>query len=171
MNEKWKDGADAVKWYDLENEFLNYYKAIENLETRPDAISKKEYEFLQKAFDKHFAPPPIVADLVEADEVVFFGHSLGENDSQYLKPFFESQSSTSCRRKKITFFTYDDKSVRELKRAINHLTGLKLSYFFSMNQVEMIRRVDDGQQAYTDFVKAHITADRIDQVIKPLHYD
>ncbi|MBQ0141720.1 MAG: hypothetical protein KBT06_02795 [Prevotellaceae bacterium] len=52
----------------------------------------KDYDFLQKSFDPDFQTPPVVYDLLHADEVVFFGHSLGVNDSQYFKPFFTQQT-------------------------------------------------------------------------------
>lgn len=136
-----------------------------------DGDYDKDYEFLQKAFDKHFSPPPIVADLMEADEIVFYGHSLGENDSQYLKPFFEKQSSTESCRKDITLFTYDDAAVQGLKRAINKLTDFKLSYFFSMNQVKIVLQANEDRTGYNNFIKAHISKDRIDEVIKHIHYD
>lgn len=136
-----------------------------------DGDYDEDYEFLQKAFDKHFSPPPIVADLMDADEVIFYGHSLGENDSQYLKPFFEKQSSTECKRKDITLFTYDEKAVRGLKRAINKMTGCKLSYFFSMNQAKIITQANDDRKEYNDFINAHISQDRINKVVNPLKYD
>lgn len=136
-----------------------------------DGDYDEDYEFLQKAFDKHFSPPPIVADLLDANEIIFFGHSLGENDSQYLKPFFEKQSSTESERKEVTLFTSNERSVRGLKRAINKMTGFKLSYFFSMNQVKIIMQANDDRTGYNDFIKAHISKERIDKVVKPLHYD
>ena len=30
LNEKWPDSLDKVKWYDLENELLEYFKGIRN---------------------------------------------------------------------------------------------------------------------------------------------
>lgn len=136
-----------------------------------DGDYDEDYEFLQKAFDKHFSPPPIVADLMEADEIVFYGHSLGENDSQYLKPFFEKQASTESSRKDITLFTYNEAAVRGLKRAINKMTNFKLSYFFSMNQVKIVMQASEDRTGYNDFIKAHISKERIYKVVKALHYD
>ena len=51
--------------------------------TRDDLKMAKEYDFLLKAMDDSFTPPDIVTPLKEADEVIIFGHSLGENDCQY----------------------------------------------------------------------------------------
>ena len=32
LNEKWTDNLESVKWYDLENEILNYYEKIKHKE-------------------------------------------------------------------------------------------------------------------------------------------
>lgn len=56
--------------------------------TREYSEYTSDYDFLQKSFDPFFQPPRIVSDLLAADEVIIFGHSLGENDSQYFKAFF-----------------------------------------------------------------------------------
>lgn len=48
MNQKWKDDLDAVKWYDLENELLNYYTSIPDPSKGIDYISAEEKELLKK---------------------------------------------------------------------------------------------------------------------------
>lgn len=71
----------------------------------------KDYDFLQKSFDPNFSPPALVYDLLNADEIVFFGHSIGVNDRQYFKSFFKQQTTTDApKRKTITIFTKDEKS-------------------------------------------------------------
>ena len=57
--------------------------------TKDDLSIDMNYDFLQKSFDPDYNPPAIVADLLEADEVIVFGHSIGENDRQYFKAFFK----------------------------------------------------------------------------------
>lgn len=105
-----------------------------------DADYVKEYCFLQKAFDKHFSPPPIVDDLASADEVIIFGHSLGINDRQYFKPFFTEQSRFDrTKRKKITIITKDDSSEVEIKMALQQLTNNQLSVLMSKNDVTFIK--------------------------------
>lgn len=79
--------------------------------TRDDKEFSLSYDFLQKSFDPSFNPPAIVADLQDADEVVVFGHSIGENDRQYFKAFFKQQTDyTKKHRKDITIFTRDSAS-------------------------------------------------------------
>lgn len=47
------------------------------------------YDFIQKSFDSQYNPPAMVYDLMDADDITIFGHSLGINDSQYFKAFLK----------------------------------------------------------------------------------
>lgn len=51
-NKDWHGGLDAVKWYDLENELLNYYSELEREEIPRDIITEPERTFI-KAFNKN----------------------------------------------------------------------------------------------------------------------
>lgn len=47
LNEKWPDNLDKVKWYDLENELLEYFRGIQKYSEHPDdLITDHEREFL-----------------------------------------------------------------------------------------------------------------------------
>ena len=47
------------------------------------------YDFMRKSFNPHYSSHPVGFDLRDADEVVFFGHSLGDNDYHYFQTFFK----------------------------------------------------------------------------------
>lgn len=85
------------------------------------------YDFIQKSFDPKFNPPTLGVDLLLADDITIFGHSLGVNDSQYFKPFFEQQSQMTAKKKTITIFTKDEKSEMQIKRALQVMTNWNLS--------------------------------------------
>ena len=128
--------------------------------TRDDLKVAKEYDFLLKAMDDSFTPPDIVTPLKEADEVIIFGHSLGENDRQYFAPFFLRQADyDNPVRKDITIFTRDDNSKVEIKRALQKMTDGKLSALWSINQPVIIRTANlkEDQQLMYDFLVAHYT--------------
>ena len=94
--------------------------------TRDDLQMDPSYDFLLKSMDDSFTPPDIVAALKDADEVIIFGHSLGENDRQYFAPFFLKQADyDNPERKDITIFTRDDNSKIEIKRALQKMTDGK----------------------------------------------
>lgn len=128
--------------------------------TRDDLKMAKEYDFLLKAMDDSFTPPDIVTPLKEADEVIIFGHSLGENDCQYFAPFFLRQADyDNPVRKDITIFTRDDNSKIEIKRALQKMTDGKLSALWSINQPVIIRtgNLKEDQELMYDFLVAHHT--------------
>lgn len=98
-----------------------------------------EYDFIQKSFDPQFNPPTLGVDLLLADDITIFGHSLGVNDSQYFKPFFEQQSQITAKKKTITIFTKDEKSEMQIKRALQEMTNRNLSALYSMNNLQIIK--------------------------------
>ena len=108
--------------------------------TRDDGGIDEGYDFLQKSFDPDFNPPALVADLLEADEVIVFGHSIGENDRQYFKAFFKQQTDfTHPNQKEIFIFTWDDDSEVEIKRSLQKMTDNNLSTLYGLNHVEIIK--------------------------------
>ena len=128
--------------------------------TRDDLNVVKEYDFLLKAMDDSFTPPDIVTPLKEADEVIIFGHSLGENDRQYFAPFFLRQADyDNPTRKDITIFTRDNNSKIDIKRALQKMTDGKLSALWSINQPVIIRtaNLQKDRQLMHDFLIAHHT--------------
>ena len=48
LNQKWKDDLDSVKWYDLENELLNYYDSIPDPNKGIDHITEDEKKLIDK---------------------------------------------------------------------------------------------------------------------------
>ena len=119
-----------------------------------------EYDFLQKVMDDSFRPPDILATLDKADEVIFFGHSLGENDRQYFEQFFTKQvGSDNLKEPYIFIFTRDSDSKVDIKRSLKSLTGDRLSLLYSTNQPIIIRtgELKEDQKLFFDFLVAHHT--------------
>ncbi|MBQ9202373.1 MAG: hypothetical protein IJ154_08440 [Bacteroidales bacterium] len=140
--------------------------------TRDDQTIAESYDFLQKAMDDSFNPSDIVTKLREADEVVIFGHSLGENDRQYFAPFFLKQSDyVNTEKKDITIFTRDTESMREIKRAIQKMTDGRLSSFISINQPTFIRTaeaVEDQKLILKFLVNHHLSKEYAEKLIGQL---
>lgn len=126
--------------------------------TRDDKEFSPSYDFLQKSFDPSFNPPAIVADLQDADEIVIFGHSIGENDRQYFKAFFKQQTDyTKKKRKNITIFTRDSVSELQIKRSLQNMTDGNLSTLFSLNNLQIIktRELEEDKEKLLDFLVKH----------------
>ena len=140
--------------------------------TRDDTEMFVEYDFLQKAMDDSFNPPDIVSALREADEVIIFGHSLGENDRQYFAPFFKKQSDDANPNKKdIVIFTRDTSSQREVKHAMQKMTAGHLSSLFSINQLTIIKSKmseTDWQQYMSFLMTLGFTQEEAEECIRRL---
>ena len=140
--------------------------------TRDDVNMSRDYDFLQKVMDPSFSPPDLVTALGEADEVIIFGHSLGENDRQYFAPFFLRQASDNNQLKKdITIFTKNQESLIEVKRALQKMTDGRLSALYSINQPIIIKTkcIEEDQQLLYEFFAKHKTdKDRIEKLIGDL---
>jgi len=125
--------------------------------TRDDERISEEYDFLQKSFDDSFNPPAIVSDLQEADDIVFFGHSIGENDKQYFKALFKHQTDYANKHSKdITIFTRDRTSEIQIKRSLQRMTDSNLSTLFSRNNLQIIKTgelEDDGEKLFSFLAK------------------
>ncbi len=154
-----------IRGIDLENIPIHYMHG--NCETgnviigtRDDSGINPDYDFLMKAMDFSFTPPDIVTALKEADEIIIFGHSLGENDRQYFAPFFLRQSDyNNPSRKDTIIFTRDNNSMVEIKRALQKMTNGNLSTLFSINQPIIIRtnNLSEDKQQMKDFLINHHT--------------
>ena len=113
-----------------------------------------DYDFLMKSFDPAFNPPSLVKSLHDADLIIIFGHSLGENDRQYFKSFFKQQIDYSrAQKKNIVFFTRDSDSMIEVKRALQKLTDGDLSTLYELNKVQILKTegTEENRQAFLSF--------------------
>lgn len=142
--------------------------------TRDDLSINSNYVFLQKSFDPDFNPPAIVADLLDADEVIIFGHSIGENDQQYFKAFFKQQTDNSHpKSKEIILFTRDDESVVQVKQSLQQMTDGNLSMLYGLNHFQIIKTADianEQSSLYQFLINHHIKSSHAEMLIgKLLH--
>lgn len=97
-----------------------------------------EYDWLYKTSNNDYSSNNLADSLANADEICIFGHSLGENDFDYFKPFFQRISQhmdltyhgpMTDKRLKLTIYTKDEESEIAIKRQLrkltdNHLQGI-----------------------------------------------
>ena len=57
----------------------------------------------------------MVQNLIDSDEVIFFGHSLNPMDFSFFKPYFDYITKYSSLEKSLTFVTFDDNSALSIK--------------------------------------------------------
>lgn len=97
-----------------------------------------EYDWLYKTSNNNYSSNNLADSLANADEICIFGHSLGDNDFDYFKPFFQRISQhmdltyrgyMTDKRLKLTIITKDEESEIAIKRQLrkltdNHLQGI-----------------------------------------------
>ena len=78
------------------------------------------------------------------DELIIFGHSLGESDEAVFKPFFEGQVSEQAKRKRIVIYGYKSEGIEQLKNRIEQITGGCLALLEAKNDVKFINIAPDS---------------------------
>lgn len=73
-------------------------------------LSNKYFAPIIKKQNPSFEESDIEKSLIEAENVIFFGHSLGITDSDYFDDFFSQICTSECNCKQIYFVTKDSKS-------------------------------------------------------------
>lgn len=127
-----------------------------------------QYDFLYKTSSSNYSSHPLPHYLDTASEIVFFGHSLSDNDYFYFKRFFEQQSAQELMRgrgKHITIFTYDENSrlaiIRQLRKHLND----RLPLLYALNKFDVIRTDGSDEKKIEDFVKRQEDTNIINSIL------
>ena len=123
------------------------------------------YSFFYKDNSLNYHSNNMAKDLEDADELVFFGHSINGMDFDYFKDFFTKQAGMKGenKRKKITIFTYDENSDMKIRNSIRKI-GISPRHLFNKNDLCFIHtsNLKDGNQqeqnAFDSFLK-HLRED------------
>lgn len=92
------------------------------------------YNYMIKSFSEHFRSHNLIYDLEDADEVIFFGHSLGETDYHYFQDFFQKQTDRFRANKdlRLSIFTYDHKSRMDILQQLRNMNNKKTDMLFAL---------------------------------------
>lgn len=115
---------------------------------------RNDYDFLYKTSDTKYRSPNVRYALQDVDEVVFYGHSLGQQDYDYFKDFFDSCSKVGLTQEdsvNITFFTKDVESERQLKRQLRTMISNAYGRLVDSNRVVFIHTQDKDSTELVDF--------------------
>ncbi len=101
---------------------------------------RKGYEYLRKGNSEHYRPNHIRYDLLECDEVVFFGHSLGDMDYPYFRDFFFTQSNCVNRNdgKRITIFTKNNHSRIQILEQLRVMNDGQIEHLQNDNEFNIV---------------------------------
>ena len=106
----------------------------------------KSYSFMIKSFNPAFRSHNVRQKLLDADEIIFFGHSLGETDYHYFEDLFRFQSQPEhCKSPKIIrIFTYDEKSRIDILFQLRAMNKKRTDMLFDLNNFEIYRTKNDS---------------------------
>lgn len=102
----------------------------------------KSCYFMIKSHNPYYSSCNVRATLENADEVVFFGHSLGCTDYHYFSDFFEVQSGlegNDVKSKKIRIFTYDEDSRLKLLEQLREMNKRRINYLYDLNDLKFYK--------------------------------
>lgn len=115
------------------------------------------YDFLRKVSEPTYKSTNLFFDLMKANDVVFFGHSLGENDYHFFRSFFQKHSDESMEysidKPHITFFTANASSRIDILKNLREMNNGKNDQLFALNDLRFIRTIDQDFQAKDEFRK------------------
>ena len=105
----------------------------------------KSFSFMIKSFSPFFRSHNVSKKLMDADEIIFFGHSLGETDYHYFSDLFETQSNPEKIRKAktIRIFTYDESSRIDILFQLREMNEKRTDKLYDLNDLEIYRTKDD----------------------------
>lgn len=99
----------------------------------------KEHVFLYKSHNQNQNINGIIGILNNADNITFFGYSLGETDHSYFDDFFKSQTLPNCKSKNFTFYYHGQEAYDDLVWQLKKLTNSRLSYLKQYNLIRFIK--------------------------------
>lgn len=108
----------------------------------------------------------IARNILEAIEIIFFGHSVNEMDFGYFKEFFKVASASPNPIRHLTIITYDDESERNIKDNIRN-QGISVSDLYSnlwtFDVIKTSKLYDNNgeeQRKWTELLERLLSKDR-----------
>lgn len=108
---------------------------IFGVEDKADTLPK--HIFLKKSVNKSFQPIDFSNAILNSDNFVVFGHSLGATDHMYFEEYFKKSSiqSNTGRSQNIVIYHYGEESYYNLFAQIDKLTMKRITKLKQLNTV------------------------------------
>lgn len=130
------------------------------LGVQDDIDIPKSYSYIIKSHSPNYHSYHIIDMLDNADDIIFFVHSLGETDYPYFADFFQSQCkrTASKSRKKIRIFTYNEQARLDILYQLRIMNNKQTRMFYENSDFEIYRtedKIDDYriQNFFNDLIK------------------
>ncbi len=113
-------------------------------------IKKNAYSCMIKSHSAYYRSANINKALLNADEIIFFGHSLGSTDYHYFRHFFMSRVQENCisddQLKKIRIFTFDEQARQRILLQIRNMNDRKTNMLYDLNDFRIFRTQEDREE-------------------------
>lgn len=101
-----------------------------------------DYCSMIKSHSEHYRSVNINDTLLHAEEIIFFGHSLGSTDYHYFSEFFLTQVGElkeKYNRKVIRIFTYDENARLNILLQLRNMNHKKTTLLYDLNDFRIYR--------------------------------
>lgn len=114
-----------------------------------DVEIDKSFCFMIKSFNPNFRSHNVRAKLLDADEIIFFGHSLGSTDYHYFEDLFRFQSQPDRANQNLILriFTYDEDARRDILFQLRKMNNKRTDMIYELCDFE-IYRTEPGVDEY-----------------------
>lgn len=100
----------------------------------------REYTDFYKTSSEYYNGSDIILDLVDSDEVIIFGHSLGTNDYPYFESFLRTVSSlgnNTSKKRKIRIYTKSNESRKDIEWHLHQMIGQDVMMLKNLNDFKI----------------------------------
>ena len=119
----------AQHWFTYVHGSLRDNDIVLGCDLQPDEQVNRQLSFMYK-YNMLKRANHVAKNILEAKEIIFFGHSINEMDFCYFREFFKSASAAPEPIRHLTIITYDEESERNIKDNIRN-QGISVSDLFS----------------------------------------
>ena len=116
-------------WFTYVHGSLKDNDIVLGCDLQPNEEVNRQLSFLYK-YNQLNRANHVARNILEAKEIIFFGHSVNEMDFGYFKEFFKVASSSPNPFRHLTMITYDDESERIIKDNIRN-QGISVTDLYS----------------------------------------
>ena len=116
-------------WFTYVHGSLRDNDIVLGCDLQPDEQVNRQLSFMYK-YNMLKQANHVAKNILEAKEIIFFGHSINEMDFCYFREFFKSASAAPEPIRHLTIITYDEESERSIKDNIQN-QGISVSDLYS----------------------------------------
>lgn len=155
----------AQHWVTYVHGSLRFNDIVLGCDLQPGERVNRLLSFMYKYSQLHKANH-VARNILEAKEIIFFGHSINEMDFGYFKEFFRVASASPNPIRHLTIITYDDESERNIKDNIRN-QGISVTDLYSnlwtfdfIHTSKLYANDDKEKKKWNDMIARLLSKDR-----------